>query len=168
MEVVAVGTGLLVPASVTALDVTHLSTGLSVNYCPCFRNLNLKLFSGPCTSRSVKRSTRVSQVQAVLLQPSDGAQDNVNDFVRRVEQTWSITNQPRPVQCKACETSGRVDCPWCKGTGFFIIGDSMLCEVPSRNTSCVVCFGQGTLPCDDCKGTGFRARWLGDPIKKKS
>ncbi|KAL3693245.1 hypothetical protein R1sor_006896 [Riccia sorocarpa] len=110
--------------------------------------------------------TNTFLVQALVLQPSDGAQENVNDFVKRMEKTWLISKQPRPVKCKICEASGRLDCPWCQGTGFFMIGGKMLCEVPSRNTLCKVCFGEGTIPCDDCKGTGFRAKWLGDPAPK--
>ncbi|CAM6102815.1 unnamed protein product [Calypogeia fissa] len=113
------------------------------------------------------RPSRRRQVQALLLEPSDGAQENLDEFVKRMEQTWSITKQPRPVQCKSCSASGQVECPWCKGTGFFFLGDHMLCEVPSRNTTCRVCFGRCTLPCDDCKGTGFRAKWLGEPQKPK-
>lgn len=53
-----------------------------------------------------------------------------------------VLQQARPVQCKSCCASGQVECPWCKGTGFFILGDNMLCEVPSRNTTCRVCFGR--------------------------
>lgn len=54
--------------------------------------------------------------------------------------------QPRPLKCTSCEASGSKECVWCKGTGFFILGDSMLCEVPSRNTTCVICAGQVSLP----------------------
>ncbi|KAL2634437.1 hypothetical protein R1flu_005916 [Riccia fluitans] len=136
----------------------HPSTGLRVNIC----SSGVKFSGIACSTR-----TKKLQVQALILQPSDGAQENVNDFVKRMEQTWLISKQPRPVKCKVCEASGRLNCPWCQGTGFFMIGDKMLCEVPSRNTLCKVCFGEGTIPCDDCKGTGFRAKWLGDPAPKK-
>lgn len=53
--------------------------------------------------------------------------------------------QPRPVSCNSCETKGHVECKWCGGTGFFILGDNMLCQVPSRNTSCVICAGKVDL-----------------------
>lgn len=163
-------------AAATALHIAghNLVSGSGVCSVPPSRSYSLKCLGGirPDSHYSLRNSvsfgsSRRCQVQAVLLEPSDGAQDNLDDFVKRMEQTWSITKQPRPVQCKSCTASGRVDCPWCKGTGFFIIGDNMLCEVPSRNTTCRVCFGRCTLPCDDCKGTGFRAKWLGEPQKPK-
>lgn len=50
--------------------------------------------------------------------------------------------QPRPVGCSSCNSKGHVECKWCAGTGFFILGDNMLCQVPSRNTSCVICSGK--------------------------
>ncbi|GAV90556.1 hypothetical protein CFOL_v3_33965, partial [Cephalotus follicularis] len=71
--------------------------------------------------------------------------------------------QPRPVACSSCNSKGQVDCKWCGGTGFFIIGDNMLCQVHSKDTSCLICAGKGSRCCSDCKGTGFRAKWLGDP-----
>ena len=55
---------------------------------------------------------------------------------------FHVNQQPRPMKCTSCEASGSQECAWCKGTGFFILGDSMLCEVPSRNTRCVICSGQ--------------------------
>ncbi|KAF8400474.1 hypothetical protein HHK36_013772 [Tetracentron sinense] len=87
--------------------------------------------------------------------------------------------QPRPIACSSCNSNGHVECKWCGGTGFFIIGDNMLCQVPSRNTSCVICAGkhngtflysyifQGSICCSNCKGTGFRAKWLEEPPLSK-
>ncbi|KAJ7247938.1 hypothetical protein O6H91_Y426100 [Diphasiastrum complanatum] len=100
-----------------------------------------------------KRSWRGMQQQqqhqvafALVVEPSDSSasarENDVSDFVKRMERSWMISKQPRPVSCASCEASGRLECRWCKGTGFFILGDSMLCEVPSRNTKCRVCYGQ--------------------------
>ncbi|KAG6500749.1 hypothetical protein ZIOFF_040599 [Zingiber officinale] len=75
--------------------------------------------------------------------------------------------QPRPIACSTCESDGYVECKWCAGTGFFILGNQMLCEVPSRNTTCIICAGKGSTACPDCKGTGFRAKWLEDPQPPK-
>ncbi|PQQ20992.1 protein EMBRYO SAC DEVELOPMENT ARREST 3 chloroplastic [Prunus yedoensis var. nudiflora] len=72
-------------------------------------------------------------------------------------------DQPRPVACSSCDSNGHIECKWCGGTGFFMLGDNMLCQVPSRGTSCVICTGKGSMCCSDCKGTGFRAKWLGQP-----
>ncbi|XAR69973.1 Protein disulfide-isomerase [Bertholletia excelsa] len=89
--------------------------------------------------------------------------ESSSSFAKRMETAWLISQQPRPVACSTCNSNGLVECKWCGGTGFFIIGDNMLCQVPSRNTSCVICAGKGSTCCTDCKGTGFRAKWLGDP-----
>lgn len=116
-----------------------------------------------------RKSGRV-QVRAVISEPSasDNAGDSAAEFVKRAERAWMISKQPRPLKCASCEAIGRKECVWCQGTGFFILGDSMLCEVPSRNTTCVICSGQGAVPCKDCKGTGFRAQWLGPPHEESS
>ncbi|MCD9639359.1 hypothetical protein HAX54_023799 [Datura stramonium] len=89
--------------------------------------------------------------------------DSSFNFVERMEKAWLISKQPRPIICSTCDSNGHVDCKWCGGTGFFILGDNMLCQVPSRNTSCVICAGKGSVCCTDCKGTGHRAKWLGEP-----
>ncbi|KAK7283139.1 hypothetical protein RIF29_12450 [Crotalaria pallida] len=86
-----------------------------------------------------------------------------SDFVRRTERAWLISQQPSPIVCSSCNSKGHIECKWCRGTGFFILGDNMLCEVPSRNTSCKICAGKGSTCCSDCQGTGFRAKWLEEP-----
>ncbi|KAK2392036.1 hypothetical protein P8452_28995 [Trifolium repens] len=86
-----------------------------------------------------------------------------SDFIKRMEQTWLISQQPRPVVCSSCSSKGHIECKWCRGTGFFVLGDNMLCEVPSRNTSCIICTGKGSTCCSNCQGTGFRAKWLEQP-----
>ncbi|KAK9698164.1 hypothetical protein RND81_08G086200 [Saponaria officinalis] len=93
----------------------------------------------------------------------DSSADNSSNFAKRIEQAWLISQQPTPISCSSCNSNGHVECKWCAGTGFFIIGDNMLCEIPSRNTTCVICAGEGSTRCSDCQGTGFRAKWLGRP-----
>ncbi|KAJ0984913.1 hypothetical protein J5N97_003269 [Dioscorea zingiberensis] len=107
--------------------------------------------------RSLKGPSLVARASMVDSHESSG------DFTKRMEQAWLISQQPRPVACSSCESNGYVECKWCRGTGFFILGNNLLCEVPSRNTTCVICAGKGSTCCSDCKGTGFRAKWLGDP-----
>ncbi|KAA8521474.1 hypothetical protein F0562_012147 [Nyssa sinensis] len=102
---------------------------------------------------------RVCGVRASMVDSYESS----SNFVKRMERAWVISQQPRPVACSSCDSKGHVDCKWCSGTGFFILGDNMLCQVPSRNTSCVICAGKGSTCCSDCKGTGFRAKWLGEP-----
>ncbi|KAL5189956.1 Lariat debranching enzyme [Glycine soja] len=64
------------------------------------------------------------------------------DFTRRIERAWLISKQPGPIVCSSCDSKGHIECKWCAGTGFFILGDNMLCEVPSRNTTCIICTGK--------------------------
>ncbi|PON73191.1 Heat shock protein DnaJ, cysteine-rich domain containing protein [Parasponia andersonii] len=104
-------------------------------------------------------SSRVCGVRASMVDSYESS----SNFIKRMEQTWLISQQPRPVACSSCDSKGHNECKWCAGTGFFILGDNMLCQVPSRNTTCIICAGKGSMCCSDCKGTGFRAKWLGDP-----
>ncbi|XP_076936012.1 uncharacterized protein LOC143602937 [Bidens hawaiensis] len=108
-------------------------------------------------NKRINGGGRVCVVRASMVESSP---DNSSNFLKRTEQAWLISQQPRPVACSSCESDGIVECKWCGGTGFFILGDNMLCEVPSRNSSCVICAGKGSTCCSDCKGTGFRAKWL--------
>ncbi|EEF46844.1 conserved hypothetical protein [Ricinus communis] len=102
---------------------------------------------------------RVCRVRASVVDSYESS----SNFIKRMEQAWLISQQPRPVGCTSCNSNGHVDCKWCAGTGFFILGDNILCQVPSRNTTCVICAGKGSMCCSDCKGTGFRAKWLEEP-----
>ncbi|KAK7351339.1 hypothetical protein VNO77_10713 [Canavalia gladiata] len=102
-------------------------------------------------------------ISRLRLRVSNSMVDSSADFARRIERAWLISQQPRPIVCSSCNSKGHIECKWCGGTGFFIIGDNMLCEVPSRNTSCIICAGKGSMCCSDCQGTGFRAKWLGEP-----
>ncbi|XP_021889402.1 uncharacterized protein LOC110808270 [Carica papaya] len=113
----------------------------------------------PVVLHSASASSRVSLVRASVVDSYESS----SDFVKRMEQAWLISQQPRPVACSSCNSKGYVECKWCGGTGFFILGDNILCQVPSRNTSCVICAGKGSMFCSNCKGTGFRAKWLGEP-----
>ncbi|GAA0166085.1 hypothetical protein LIER_21325 [Lithospermum erythrorhizon] len=105
------------------------------------------------------RGIKVCRVRASMVDSFEGS----SSFAQRIERAWLIAEQPRPITCSSCDSNGHVECQWCRGTGFFIIGDNMLCEVPSRNTTCVICAGKGATRCSDCKGTGFRAKWLDSP-----
>ncbi|KAB1204770.1 hypothetical protein CJ030_MR8G027383 [Morella rubra] len=109
----------------------------------------------------VPRST--SSRAFVLRASMVNSYENSSNFVQRMEKAWLISQQPRPVGCSSCNSNGHVECKWCGGTGFFVLGDNMLCQVSSRNSNCVICGGVGSTCCSDCKGTGFRAKWLGEP-----
>ncbi|KAJ0260306.1 Uncharacterized protein HA466_0065270 [Hirschfeldia incana] len=108
-------------------------------------------------------STTIRRFTATVRASAVDSPESSSNFAKRMEQAWLISKQPRPVGCSSCNSKGHVECKWCAGTGFFILGDNMLCQVPSRNTSCVICSGQGSACCSDCKGTGFRAEWLEKP-----
>ncbi|XP_022750348.1 uncharacterized protein LOC111299429 [Durio zibethinus] len=111
------------------------------------------------TTTARSKGSRVLDVRVSVVDSYESS----SDFVKRMEKAWAISQQPKPIACSSCNSKGHVECKWCGGTGFFILGDNMLCQVPSRNTSCVICAGKGSKCCFDCKGTGFRAKWLGEP-----
>lgn len=111
----------------------------------------------------VPRSFNGARVFKLRASTVDSSSESSSNFAKRIEQAWLISQQPMPVACDSCNSKGTVECKWCAGTGFFILGDNMLCEVPSRNTTCVICAGGGSGRCPDCQGTGFRAKWLGKP-----
>ncbi|CAI5529130.1 unnamed protein product [Closterium sp. Naga37s-1] len=73
--------------------------------------------------------------------------DRSREFAARLEQAWSIRKNQGPVACEECMAQGCIECKWCRGTGYFIVGDSLLCSVSSRSSSCVICGGKGTI-CD--------------------
>ncbi|XVE97311.1 hypothetical protein REPUB_Repub03eG0008800 [Reevesia pubescens] len=114
---------------------------------------------GTTTTTTSSKGSRVLGVGASAVDSYESS----SDFVKRMEKAWVISQQPSPISCSSCNSKGHVERKWCGGTGFFILGDNMLCQVPSRNTSCVICAGKGSKCCSDCKGTGFRAKWLGEP-----
>ncbi|WOK94363.1 hypothetical protein Cni_G03065 [Canna indica] len=105
------------------------------------------------------RALSAFRVRASVVDSSESS----SRFSKRMERAWLISQQPTPIACSSCGSNGYVECKWCAGTGFFILGNQMLCEVPSRNTTCIICMGKGSASCADCKGTGFRAKWLEDP-----
>ncbi|KAG4962715.1 hypothetical protein HKD37_14G039766 [Glycine soja] len=127
---------------------------------------SVRFMSPICVTVTVPNSARPSnRISCIRIHAS--LVDSSSDFVKRMELAWSISQQPMPIACTSCNSKGHTECKWCGGTGFFIIGDNMLCEVPSRNTSCVVCRGKGSRCCSDCQGTGFRAKWLKEPPTSK-
>ncbi|XP_052204176.1 uncharacterized protein LOC127809435 [Diospyros lotus] len=135
-------------------------------YCGCRPMISVKLVEkssgfvvpqrGLATGGALMNQRRSRVLRASMVESS-------SNFIKRMETAWLISQQPRPIVCTTCDSNGHVECKWCGGTGFFILGDNMLCQVPSRNTSCVICAGKGTTCCVDCKGTGYRARWLEQP-----
>ncbi|KAM1021735.1 hypothetical protein ACFX2I_042795 [Malus domestica] len=112
---------------------------------------------------STRALRRVCGVRASAVDSYEGS----SNFANRMEKAWLISKQPRPIACSSCNSNGHIECKWCAGTGFFILGDNMLCQVSSKSTSCVICTGKGSMRCSDCKGTGFRAKWLGQPPVSK-
>ncbi|KAE8731656.1 protein ASPARTIC PROTEASE IN GUARD CELL 1-like [Hibiscus syriacus] len=121
-----------------------------------------RLDFGAVIGKTVSARSKGSRVLTVRASAVDSYESS-SDFVKRMEKAWAISQQPRPIVCSSCDSKGNVECQWCRGTGFFILGDNMLCQVPSRNTSCVICAGEGSKCCSDCQGTGFRAKWMGEP-----
>ena len=62
--------------------------------------------------------------------------------------------------CDVCHGSGYINCGFCAGTGFCIIGGKV---IPGGGTQggCIVCDSNGEMRCSLCKGSGFVAKWVG-------
>ncbi|XP_050159942.1 uncharacterized protein LOC126633400 isoform X1 [Malus sylvestris] len=87
---------------------------------------------------STRALRRVCGVRASAVDSYEGS----SNFANRMEKAWLISKQPRPIACSSCNSNGHIECKWCAGTGFFILGDNMLCQVSSKSTSCVICTGK--------------------------
>ncbi|ESR63488.1 hypothetical protein KPL70_000112 [Citrus sinensis] len=145
--------------SCRAVDVVTKSIDKKMDFALLTRKSPMRVVPRGTSITSTRRSVCGVGVRASVVDSYESS----SNFVKRMEQAWLISQQPRPVSCSSCNSNGHIDCKWCAGTGFFILGDNMLCQVPSRNTTCVICAGKGSVCCSDCKGTGFRAKWLGEP-----
>ncbi|KAH7523936.1 hypothetical protein FEM48_Zijuj06G0065000 [Ziziphus jujuba var. spinosa] len=49
--------------------------------------------------------------------------------------------QPSPVACSSCNSNGNIECKWCAGTGFFILGINVLLRLQGDWFSCQVVRG---------------------------
>ncbi|RWR91293.1 Tsi1-interacting protein TSIP1 [Cinnamomum micranthum f. kanehirae] len=123
----------------------------TIFFFPSKRRLN------PITCRGGGRRRGFSRVSIAIRASMVDSYESSSDFAKRMEQAWLIHQQPRPIACTSCHSNGFVECKWCGGTGFFILGDNMLCQVPSRNSSCVICAGKvmGLLAALIAKGQAF-------------
>ncbi|CAA7407319.1 unnamed protein product [Spirodela intermedia] len=138
------------------------TTTTSLRFPFLFREMGTRAGGRVVRTGLLASNHRISIATAVRASVVD-SHGSSSEFIKRMEQAWLISQQPGPIPCSSCGSKGHTECKWCRGTGFFIIGDNMLCEVPSRNTTCVICNGKGSACCRDCKGTGFRAKWLDQP-----
>jgi DnaJ-class molecular chaperone len=64
--------------------------------------------------------------------------------------------------CQTCKGHKEVECNWCHGTGYLVVGDQVFYSTAEHDNHCPVCKGQGACKCEQCRGTGFRAFWLPD------
>jgi|TARA_Y100000992_G_scaffold302551_2_gene277247 DnaJ-class molecular chaperone len=58
------------------------------------------------------------------------------------------------VACDYCD-KGEILCNFCKGTGFFIIGNELI----GTNNTCPACKGKSYVKCTNCGGSGYIANW---------
>ena len=83
---------------------------------------------------------------------------------KEIETAWDIYNSIDECDienisscarvCEKCE-DGEILCNFCKGTGFFIIGDELI----GTNNACPVCKGNSYIKCENCGGSGYIAHW---------
>ena len=88
---------------------------------------------------------RVRTREASTLQAAGSCLTSMVELPITLFTLFLAIQQPVPVACEDCGTQGTQECKWCAGTGYFVIGDQMLCQVPSRNTQCLICHGQVSI-----------------------
>ena len=99
-------------------------------------------------------------------------------FRRNLELKWAILGNidecevEKDLQscgniCKCCKGTGFIDCNFCAGTGFNVIGNRVFPKANLKsadNGGCRVCDSRGEIKCKVCKGTGYVAGWVESSI----
>ena len=57
--------------------------------------------------------------------------------------------------CSSCHGTGRVECRFCGGTGFFTVGEMVM----GGGKVCPICNHDGEEECSQCRGSGWVANW---------
>ena len=57
--------------------------------------------------------------------------------------------------CPTCHGTGRVECRFCGGTGFFTVGEMVM----GGGKVCPICNHDGEEECSQCRGSGWVANW---------
>ena len=93
---------------------------------------------------------------------------NPSDRMKHLELIWKIREEMDECdvtkgdicggECNKCDGNGDVECNYCGGTGFFMLGSDLI----GTNNDCPVCKGTGMTECKKCMGAGYIVEWRED------
>ena len=91
---------------------------------------------------------------------------DVKTMRQNLELHWQITSSSSECDleadirscsdpCPTCHGTGRVECRFCGGTGFFTLGEMVM----GGGKVCPICNHDGEEECVQCRGSGWVANW---------
>lgn len=107
----------------------------------------------------------VPSVQQQEEAPATPTKD-VKTMRQNLELHWQITSSSSECDlesdirscsdpCPTCHGTGRVECRFCGGTGFFTLGEMVM----GGGKVCPICNHDGEEECAQCRGSGWVANW---------
>jgi len=109
-------------------------------------------------------STQSSSPSAEPEESARSAKD-VKTMRQNLELHWQITSSSSECDvedirscsdpCPTCHGTGRVECRFCGGTGFFTLGEVVI----GGGKACPICNHDGEEECAQCRGSGWVANW---------
>ena len=105
---------------------------------------------------------------AHTLTPSHKTKINALERMKYLDLIWKIREEIDECDvakedicgsvCDKCNGEGYVECRFCAGTGFLMLGHELI----GTNNDCSVCKGTGQEECKDCMGAGYIVQWRKD------
>ena len=87
------------------------------------------------------------------------------DRMKHLELIWKIREEMDECdvskgdicggECKECRGDGEIQCNYCGGTGFLMLGNELI----GTNNDCPACKGKGMIECKKCMGAGYIVEW---------
>ena len=99
-------------------------------------------------------------------QQEEAPSKDVKTMRQNLELHWQITSSSSECDleadirscsdpCPTCRGTGRVECRFCGGTGFFTLGEMVM----GGGKVCPICNHDGEEECVQCRGSGWVANW---------
>ena len=87
------------------------------------------------------------------------------DRMKQLELVWKIREEMDDCdvskgdicgdKCVNCGGNGEIQCNYCRGTGFLMLGDELI----GTNNDCPACKGKCMIECKKCMGAGYIVEW---------
>ena len=98
--------------------------------------------------------------------PATRSPKDVKTMRQNLELHWQISSSSSECDleadirscsdpCPSCHGTGRVECRFCGGTGFFTVGEMVM----GGGKVCPICNHDGEEECAQCRGSGWVANW---------